>query len=200
MNPAITHRVGDSRVLADTLPGARVRDLLLIVGGAALTALFAQISIHVPGSPVPITGQTLAVVLAGSALGTWRGAASQLLYLAAGLVLPVYAGASSGTSVLWGADGGYIFGFVVAAALIGWAAEHGGDRRAVLAMITFALGQLAIYVIGVPWLKVSAGLSWHSAISEGFTPFILGGVVKAVIAAVVVPSAWYFQRTVTKKS
>ena len=79
-------------MLADAIPGDRVRDVLLVLAGAGLTALGAQISFHIPGTPVPVTAQTLAVVLAGSALGTWRGAASQLLYLLLGLMLPIYAG------------------------------------------------------------------------------------------------------------
>jgi biotin transport system substrate-specific component len=188
-----------ARVLADTLPGHRVRDLLLILGGAGLTALGAQVSIHVPGSPVPVTAQTLAVVLAGSSLGAWRGASSQLLYLLLGLVLPIYAppGPTSGTAVLFGDSGGYIFGFVIAAGLIGWAAEHGADRRLLLAPLTFALGQLAIFGIGVPWLKVAANIPWGTAIHEGFTIFILGGVIKAILAAIAMPSAWRIQRRVS---
>src|SRR5687768_10313772 len=93
-------------VLADMLPGALVRDVLLVLAGALLTVLGAQIAIHVPPSPVPITGQTLAVVVAGSALGMRRGAASQLLYVLLGLFLPVYADGASGPEVLWGATGG----------------------------------------------------------------------------------------------
>lgn len=193
-NPAFTPVLPGVRVLADALPGERLRDATLVLAGAALTALGAQISIHVPGSPVPVTAQTLAVVLAGSALGTWRGAASQLLYLVLGLFLPIYAGGTSGASVVWGASGGYIFGFVAAAGLVGWAAEHGGDRRLVVATLAFALGQLAVFGIGVPWLKISTGISWSTAIAEGFTPFILGGAIKAVLAGACMPTAWRIER------
>jgi biotin transport system substrate-specific component len=183
-------------VLADAIPGDRVRDLLLILGGAGLTALAAQITIHIPGSPVPVTAQTLAVVLAGSALGTRRGAASQLLYLLLGLFLPIYAGGASGGSVVWGADGGYLIGFIVAAGLIGWGSERGADRRLLLGVTMFALGQFAIYVIGVPWFKVSAGISWGTAIHEGFTVFIFSGIVKAIVAAACMPTAWRIERRV----
>jgi biotin transport system substrate-specific component len=189
-NPALTPGLRGARVLGDVIPGDRVRDVLLVLGGAGLTALGAQISIHVPGSPVPITAQTLAVVLAGAALGTWRGISSQLLYLVLGLALPIYAGGTSGTGVLWGATGGYLVGFVVAAGLVGWAAEHGADRWPLLAAATFALGQLAIFGIGVPWLKVSTGMSWPTAIHDGFTIFILGGVIKAILAGIAMPTAW----------
>src|SRR5688572_31687423 len=104
-------------VLVDAFPGAWARDVALVFAGALLTVLGAQIAIPVPPSPVPVTGQTLAVVIAGAALGWRRGAASQLLYVAMGLVLPVYADGASGLDVVWGATGGYLVGFVVAAGL-----------------------------------------------------------------------------------
>jgi biotin transport system substrate-specific component len=97
-------------VLADTLPGARVRDTILVFGGALLTALLAQIAIMVPPSPIPVTGQTLAVVLAGATLGAQRGALALMLYLMLGLFLPFYAGGSSGWHVIWGSGGGYLIG------------------------------------------------------------------------------------------
>ena len=185
-------------VLADAIPGARVRDVLLVVAGALLTAACAQISIHVPGSPVPVTGQTFAVVLAGASLGSVRGGLSQLLYLALGLVTPVYAGGAQGSGVLFGASGGYIVGFVIAGFVIGAIAERGGDRRVLSAFAAFALGQLVIFGVGVPWLKVSASLSWGSAIHEGFTIFILGGVIKAALAGLLTPSAWRILRALNR--
>ena len=112
-------------MLADALP---VRDAVLVVSGALLTALFAQIAINVPASPVPITGQTLAVGLVGASLGARRGASSLALYALLGLFLPFYADGESGWDVVWGASGGYIIGFIFAAGLIGWMAEHGADR------------------------------------------------------------------------
>jgi biotin transport system substrate-specific component len=177
-------------VLADALPGARVRDVLLVVGGALLTAACAQISIRLPGSPVPLTGQTFAVVLVGAGLGARRGGLSMLLYVALGLVVPVYAGGAQGTGVLFGASGGYLFGFVLAAWAMGAIAERGGDRRVVSAAAAFAVGQLLVFGIGVPWLKVDASLPWSVAIHEGFTIFILGGVIKAALAGLLMPSAW----------
>jgi biotin transport system substrate-specific component len=199
--PAINARFPHTRVLGDTIPGDTVvRDVLLVFAGAGLTTLGAQISIHVPNSPVPVTAQTLGVVLAGAALGTWRGAASQFLYLLLGLFLPIYAGGTSGGAVLWGATGGYIVGFILAAAFTGWAAEHGADRKPLLALATFALGQLAIFGIGVPWLKVSADLSWGTAIHDGFTIFILGGIIKAILAAIAMPTAWRIQRRVSHRT
>ncbi len=177
-------------VLADAVPGAVVRDAVLVVAGALLTVLGAQIAIHIPPSPVPVTGQTLAVVIAGAALGWRRGAASQLLYVALGLYLPVYADGAQGFDVIWGATGGYLVGFVVAAAIIGRLAELGADRRPAVAFLAFCLGQLAIFGIGVPWLKVAVDMEWSAAIHNGFAIFIVGGLIKAAAGAALVPAAW----------
>ena len=181
-------------VLADTLPGARVRDVVLVVSGALLTALFAQIAINVPGSPVPITGQTLAVGLVGASLGARRGAASLALYAVLGLFLPFYADGESGWDVIWGASGGYIIGFVVAAGVIGWMAEHGADRSVWLAFLAFVVGQLVIFAFGLAGLKISVGETWGWTIHNGFSIFIVGGLVKAAIGAVALPSAWRIVR------
>jgi len=177
-------------VLGDVIPGDRVRDVALVFAGAALTALGAQISIQTGASPVPITGQTLAVVIAGAALGSRRGMLSQLLYVAVGLFLPVYSDGASGFDVIWGATGGYLVGFIVAAWIVGRMAEGGADRRFGSATIAFALGQLSIFAIGVPWLKVSTGMDWSTAIHDGFTIFIIGGLIKAALAGVLAPAAW----------
>ncbi len=195
MNPAIKPGLSGSRVLGDTIPGARLRDVLLVIGGAAFVALCAQISFHIPASPVPVTMQTFAVVVTGAALGTRRGVAALVLYLLAGLVLPVYAGGTSGTDVLWSASGGYLFGFVLAAGISGWAAEHGADRKPLMAFAAFTLGQAAIYAIGVPWLKVATGISWGTAIHEGFTVFIISGLVKSAMAGIAIPAAWRLRRS-----
>lgn len=186
-------------VLGDVFAGTRVRDATLVLAGALLTVLGAQISIHVPPSPVPITGQTLAVVLAGAALGWRRGAASQLLYLAIGLFLPVYADGAQGWDVVWGATGGYLVGFVFAAAVIGWLAERGADRRVLVAIATFVVGQLVVFGIGVPWLQVSTGMSWSTAIHDGFAIFIVGGLIKAALAGAVTPAAWRVVRSVDRR-
>jgi biotin transport system substrate-specific component len=177
-------------VLADTVPGARTRDAVLVVGGALLTALFAQLSIDVPPSPVPITGQTLAVGLVGATLGARRGASSLALYALLGLFLPFYADGESGWDVIWGASGGYIVGFVVAAGAIGWLAERGADRRVVLAFLAFVAGQLIIFAFGLAGLKIAVGESWGWTIHNGFSIFIVGGLVKALVGAVALPSAW----------
>jgi biotin transport system substrate-specific component len=186
-------------VLADAIPGARVRDAVLVLGGALLTALFAQISIDVPPSPVPITGQTLAVGLVGATLGAGRGATSLALYAVLGLFLPFYADGSSGWDVVWGATGGYIIGFIFAAGVVGWLAEHGADRKVGLAFVAFVVGQLIIFAFGLVGLKIAVGESWSWTIHNGFTIFIFGGLVKAAIGALALPSAWRLVRRVEKR-
>jgi biotin transport system substrate-specific component len=181
-------------VLADVIPGARVRDAVLILSGALLTALFAQISINVPGSPVPVTGQTLAVGLVGATLGLRRGMASLALYAVLGLFLPFYADGSSGWHVVWGASGGYIIGFIFAAGFIGWMAEHGADRNVWLAFLAFVGGQLLVFAFGLVGLKLAVDQPWGWTIHNGFTIFILGGIIKAVIGAIALPSAWSLVR------
>jgi biotin transport system substrate-specific component len=177
-------------VLADALPDTHLRDVALVVAGAALMALMSQISVPVPPSPVPITGQTLAVVVCGAALGSARGGLSMLLWATVGLFLPVYSDGGSGLHHLTGATGGYIVGFVVAAYAVGWFAERGADRRVAVAFAAFVAGQAIVFAFGVPWLKLSAGMEWGDAIHNGFTLFIVGGLVKAALAAALLPGAW----------
>ena len=187
--------VAQPRVLADVFTRTRARDAALVLAAALLTALCAQISIPIPGSPVPITGQTFAVLLTGAALGANRGAAGQLLYVGLGLIgLPFYADGASGAHVIWGATGGYLVAFPLSAWICGRAAEMRLDRSPLKALRVFALGSLVVFAIGVPWLAVSAGISLSEAIDVGFVPFIPGGIVKAVLAAGLLPSAWRLVR------
>jgi biotin transport system substrate-specific component len=178
-------------VLADVVPRTRARDAALIVGAALLTALLAQVAIPVAGSPVPITGQTLAVVLTAAALGPLRGVSGQALYIVLGSCgLPFFSDASSGIDVVLGATGGYLVAFLPAAYVIGAAAAHGADRHVLRAAVLFATGQLVIFAVGVPWLAVVADLSPQQALDAGFYPFLVGGFVKAVVAGVLTPAAW----------
>jgi biotin transport system substrate-specific component len=181
-------------VLADTIPQVRVRDVTLVLAGALLTALLAQVQIDVPPSPVPITGQTLAVGLVGATLGARRGALSLALYALLGLVLPFYAGGSSGWHVVWGANGGYIVGFVFAAGAIGWLAERGADRTVLAAFTAFVTGQLIVFAFGLVGLKLAVNESWSWTIHNGFAIFIVGGLLKAAVGALVLPSAWQLVR------
>jgi biotin transport system substrate-specific component len=112
------------------------------------------------------------------------------LYALLGLFLPFYAEGESGWDVIWGASGGYIIGFIVAAGVIGWMAEHGADRKPLLAFAAFVLGQLVIFAFGLSGLKISVGETWGWTIHNGFSIFIVGGLVKALVGAVVLPSTW----------
>lgn len=179
-----------NRVLADALPKAGLVDLALIVGGAMLVGLVAQISIPVHGSPVPITGQTFGVLLVGTALGARRGALSMLVYAVGGLFIPWYSEAKHGWDVLSGATGGYIIGFIAAAAICGYLAERGNSRSAMSVAGTFLVGEAVIYLAGVPWLMHVTGMDLKAALAAGFTPFFLGDLVKALIAAGLLPLAW----------
>jgi biotin transport system substrate-specific component len=182
-------------VLADLLPRAAARDVALVVGAALLTAVCAQLAIPLGFSPVPVTGQTFAVLLTGAALGPVRGAAGQALYVLLGLVgLPFYSDASSGPDVLFGATGGYLIGFVVAAWLTGALAKRGLDRDVRTASLAFLAGSIVIFAFGVPWLAVVADLSLSEAIVQGFLPFIPGGLLKAALAAGLLPAAWRLTR------
>ena len=171
---------------------ARVRDVSLVVAGALLIYLTALIAIPIPGSPVPITGQTFGVLLVGGALGFRRGLSGVALYVLLGVVgLPFFAEGKGGLSVVWGATGGYLIGFVIAGALVGRLAELGWDRRIGGALGAMLLGSAVIYAIGLPWLGVVAGLSPAETIAAGLTPFILGDALKLVLAAVLFPVAWW---------
>src|SRR5579875_3457003 len=133
-------------VLADLLPGALVRDVLLVIGAAGLVGSLAQLTIHLPFTPVPITGQTLGVLLVGTALGWRRGAAALTLYAVAGLVgLPWFAGGQSGYV---GANFGYVLGFIASAAVCGYLAERRADRRLISAVPAMVVGEFVMYLIG----------------------------------------------------
>ncbi len=164
--------------------------VIQVVAFALLTALFAQFTIRLPFTPVPITGQTFAVLLTGATLGMWAGGASQLLYLALGTFMPFYAGGASGTEVLFGASGGYLFGFVIAAALVGKLAERHHDRRVISAVTAFLTGSLVIYVFGVIGLMAAADMDLVTALEKGVAPFIVGDVIKAYAAGLLLPAAW----------
>lgn len=173
------------------LPRTGVMSVVLVVAAAALTALAAQWRIQLPFTPVPITGQTFAVLLTGAALGWKLGAAGQMLYLAVGaLGAPVFTEASGGVEVIQGATGGYLIGFVFAAGLVGWMAQHRQDRTFATMFTAFILGSVVIYVFGVIGLMISTGWSLTEAVERGVVPFLLGDLVKAAAAGLLLPGAW----------
>jgi biotin transport system substrate-specific component len=176
--------------LADRLVSRSIlTDVMLVAGGAAFTGLLAQIA--VPLWPVPITGQTLAVLLVGSTLGALRGTVALALYAVLGIVgVPWFSDAASGWHVVAGPTGGYIIGFIVAAGLTGWLAERTVDRKVLGALASFAAGTLVTFAVGLPWLAASLGLTLEQTLQAGLYPFIIGGIVKTLLAAGIIPLAW----------
>jgi biotin transport system substrate-specific component len=179
---------------------ARIRHIALVAVGAIFIALTANVAVAIPGTPVPVTGQTLAVLVVGGALGFRRGALSIGFYLLLGLFLPVYAQQGHGlativglnsSGIVLGAVGGYLVSFLFAGALVGWLAENGWDRHIGGAVGAMILGEVVIYAIAVPWLALATGhdLSW--AVAKGFTPFIIGDALKLAVAAGIFPIAWW---------
>ena len=184
------------RVLADLLPRTLIADTLLVVGAAALVGVLAQISIHLSFTPVPITGQTLGVLLAGSALGWRRAGLSMALYVLAGLAgVPWFASHASGYA---GATFGYLLGFIAAGMLLGWLASRGSDRTIVRSALAMLAGEVLLYLIAVPWLAVDLHVSLAKAFTLGMWPFVAGDLIKAGIAGVALPSTWRLVDRTTK--
>jgi biotin transporter BioY len=179
-------------VLGDLLPGTLVRDAVLVLGGAALVGLTAQVSLPLPGTVVPVTGQTFGVLLVGAALGWRRALPSMALYLLAGMAgMPWFAAHSSGT----GAPSlGYVIGFLLAAPVVGALAARGGDRTPLRTVLTMGLGTLLIYAVGVPYLAASLDVSAVRAFELGLRPFLIGDALKVLLAAGLLPAAWTLTR------
>ena len=193
--------IAPQRVLADLIvqPTTRVRaivrDVLLVVGFALLTAAAAQIEIQLGFTPVPLTGQTFAVLLSGAVLGMRRGALSQLVYWMAGLTgLPFYSGGAGGWKSGTGATLGYLVGFIVAAGAIGYLAEKKQDRNFATSLPAMLLGSSLIYSCGAAWLTTYLNIGFATgetnAIALGVAPFLVGDVIKALLAAACTTGVW----------
>ena len=189
MSDAAVLRRRSPLVLADLLPGALARDALLVAGAAGFVGLLAQISIPLSFTPVPITGQTLGVLLAGTALGWRRAGAALVLYAVAGLAgVPWFAGHTSGYA---SASFGYVLGFVAAALLCGYLAERGADRSVLRSVPAMIAAEVVIYALGLTWLAIDLHLGASKTIALGLTPFLAGDAIKAAIAAGLLPAAWW---------
>jgi biotin transport system substrate-specific component len=178
---------------ARALPRRRLEPRLLaglqIVAGSLVVAASAQIAVPLPWTPVPITGQTLGVLLVGAALGARRGAAALVLYLAEGAVgLPVFAGGAAGAARLAGPTGGYLIAFPAAAWLVGWLAERGFDRRVGTTAAAMALGTALILAAGAAWLSFFVG--GDRVWAAGVAPFLPGAVIQIGVASAALPLAW----------
>lgn len=172
------------------LANQTVFDAVLVVAGCLFVALLAQIRIPLPFTPVPITGQTLGVLLVGSLLGSRLGLFSLLLYLATGAIgLPFFAGGNSGIAYMQGATLGYLVSYPIVAALMGRLAERGWDRRVSTTVLAMVIGNVIIYALGVGWIAILRG-NLVEAFMLGAAPFLIGDAIKIAIAAIVLPGGW----------
>ena len=176
------------RVLADYAARTALAQIVLVFSGAAFVGIAAQIAIPLPFTPVPLTLQTFAVLLAGAALGSLRGVAAMGLYALMGVVgVPWFAEGSSGFST---ASFGYILGFILAAFIVGRLAERGASTTSIQSAALMVIGNLAIYAVGVTWLKFAIDSSWATALSLGVVPFLIGDAIKIALAAGLLPLSW----------
>ena len=184
---------GQSALVDRVIPRSAINNVALILSGAVFTAYAAQLVI--PMWPVPITAQTLAVLLVGSVLGATRGAISLIVYFSMGAMgLPVF---SAATSLSFGPTFGYLVGFIAAAALIGYLSERGWHKSVTGVLGSFAIANSVIYVFGLPWLAFALGTlgaanDLASVAAAGLAPFIIGDVIKMTVAAALLPLAWKF--------
>ena len=172
-------------------------DVVLVVLGSLTMALLAQVSVPLPFTPVPVSGQTLGVLVVGGALGSGLGAAAMALYLAEGAIgLPFFAEGRSGVELLGfsSATGGYLWGFVAAGYVVGRLTEKGWDRAIGSSLGAMLIGEVIIFTMGVAWLAQALDISAEAALEAGLYPFIVGDVLKLAIAAGILPAAWRLVR------
>ncbi len=164
---------------------------LFIVGGVGFISVLAQIAIPVPGSPVPVTGQTLAVLLIGTTYGARLGILTFATYLLAGIAgAPIFAGSTNGIEKVVGATGGYLVGMLLASFVLGYLADRKADQKFRTSFPALLLGDLIIFTLGLTWLHISLDLSWSATFAAGLTPFILGEALKIAITATSLPLIW----------
>ena len=176
--------IASGRVLADLVPGARVRDAGFVAAFAVLLGLSAQVAVPLPFTPVPVTGQTFAVLLGAAALGAGRATLGASMYLVLGMIGVPWFTATGGASF------GYIVGFVAAAAVIGWLARRGHDRTVLRTAGLMIVGNLVIYAFGVSGLALYLGVGLVEATMLGAVPFLAGDAVKLALATALLPAAW----------
>lgn len=174
-----------------------ITNTTLVVGGTVFMSLMAQVSMPVPGSPVPITGQTLGVLLIGTAYGASLGLSTIALYLALGVLgAPVFAQGAHGFARLAGPTGGYLLGMLLAALVVGALANRRWDVRLRTSFGQMFIGEILIFASGLLWLKLYTGASWSWTLTAGLTPFIVGELIKISLAGFALPSVWALVRRV----
>lgn len=176
------------RVLADLLPGALARDIVLVLAATAFLTIAGQVAIPLPFTPVPLSLSTFAVILSAAALGPVRAASSTVLYLALGMAgLPMFASHATGWAF---ASFGYIVGNVVVSIVVGILARKRADRSVLSTVALASLGSLGFYLCGVPWLMAFIGVDLPTGLALGMLPFLVGDLIKIVVVALILPSAW----------
>lgn len=185
-----TETMNYADILEPTVPVQTwVYHLLLVVGGSLFLALSAQIAIPLPFTPVPVSAQSLAVLMIGVLLGARKGAASVLLYLTEGAMgLPFFAKGAAGLAILRGTTAGYLIGFVFAAFVVGWLAERGWDRDIKSSLAAMMVGNAVIFAFGLTWLGTLVG--FEKALTFGFFPFLPGMLIKLFLASAMLPLGW----------
>ena len=168
---------------------------LFIIGGVGFIAAMAQLSLPIPGSPVPVTGQTLAVLLVGTTYGARLAVSTFATYLVAGIAgAPIFApsatSANHGIDRIMSATGGYLIGMLLASILLGYLADRKADQKFLTSYPALILGELTIFACGLFWLRASLDLTWSATLSAGLTPFILGEVLKIAIVGTSLPLIW----------
>ncbi len=195
MQQVTTMRLRGNTLSSRIVPESWITNIILIAVGSALMAVSARFSHHFSFSTVPITGQTFAVLLIGALYGSRLGAATMLAYLAEGAAgMPVFASGLGGISAIATASGGYLFGFVLAAYVVGWFAERGWDRSRWI-VLPMLLANAVLYVPGIIWLHqqfdiVGKPITWSTSLDYGLWPFIAGDLAKLVAASLAVPAGW----------
>ncbi|WP_298211339.1 biotin transporter BioY [Ferrimicrobium sp.] len=199
LNQGLQRERLQQRSLSDLLPESLITDLALIGVFAITIGIFAQISIPLPFTPVPITGQTFAVLIGSAALGLRRGTLGSLLYIGLGLVgVPWFAGASGGLKIATDPTFGYLVGFIASAAVVGYLAEKGLDRKFSRTALLMTIGNVIIYGFGMGFLMLDLHLNLVRGLALGVTPFLLGDLIKLLLATGLLPGAWYLHQRITR--
>lgn len=194
------HEGARRSTLADLLPASLATDLALVAGFAILIGVFAQLTIPLPFTPVPISGQTFAVLIGGAALGARRATLGSVLYLGLGLVgVPWFAGGAAGLHVAADPTFGYLVGFIAASALVGALAERGLDRTPWTMALVMVVGNTVIYAFGVSVLAVALHVGPAKALALGMVPFLPGDAIKLVLAVALLPGAWYLRNRLQQR-
>ena len=195
MQQASSLRLRNNTLSSRIVPESWITNIILIAAGSALMAVSARFSHHFSFSTVPVTGQTFAVLLIGALYGSRLGAATMIAYVAEGASgMPVFASGAGGVSAIATASGGYLFGFIIAAYIVGWFSERGWDRSRWI-VLPMLLANASIYVPGIIWLHqqfsiVDKSITWSTALDYGLWPFIAGDLAKLVAASLAVPAGW----------